>query len=136
MTITRKTRPDVAAPGREVGTAAIDKAAAPTTNSTRSSGKGQALKVSDFLAAGEANAHPMSYLKSILHRDSRTIRLLIEKERRQGVPILSNNQTGYYLAGNPSEIERFTRSMRHRAGEIIRTVRAIEEAAEIDRHFS
>ncbi len=86
--------------------------------------------VSDFLGTGEESALPMRHLKSILHCDSRTIRRLIELERRQGIHILSNNQTGYYLAENEDEIKRFTRSMRHRVGEIIKTVRAIEKVAE------
>ncbi len=72
----------------------------------------------------------MRHLKSILHRDSRTIRALIEQERRGGTLILSDNQHGYYLAANRSEVERFVRSMRHRVGEIIKTVEAIEKAAE------
>ncbi len=116
MPTTKLTRPSIAAPGREVGTAA-----APTVDFTCLSGKEQALQVADFLGVGEENAHPMRYLKSILHRDSRTIRRLIELERRRGVPILSNNQTGYYLAENEDEIKRFTRSMRHRALEILQT---------------
>ncbi len=45
------------------------------------------------------------------------------------MPILSNNQTGYYLAADEDEIKKFTRSMRHRVGEIIKTVEAIERTA-------
>ncbi len=130
MAATKETRSSVAAPGRDMGTAAFDTATAPTTNSTRSSGKRQALRIADFLDAGEENTHSMRYLQDLLHRDSRTIRILIERERRQGIPILSNCKSGYYLAADLGEIERFTRSMRHRVGEIIKTVRAIERAAE------
>ncbi len=126
MTKTKRTRLSAAMPGREVGTAALNTAVAPTTDSTRSSGNSQALQLADFLGTGEESALPMRHLKSILHRDSRTIRLMIEAERRRGVPILSNNQTGYYLAENEDEIKRFTRSMRHRALEILRTVAIIE----------
>lgn len=126
MTTTQETRPDVAAPGRAVGTAAIRTATAPTTDSTRSSRKGQPFMVSDFLGVGEGNARSMRYLKSILHRDSRTIRALIEQERRRGVPILSNNQTGYYLAADRGEVERFVRSMKHRALEILQTAAIVE----------
>ncbi len=129
MAVATETRSDVAAPGREKGTAALNTAAAPATNSNRSNGKGQPFMVSDFLLAGEMNALPMRHLKSILHCDSRTIRLMIEEERRQGVLILSNNISGYYLAENEDEIKRFTRSMRHRVDEIIKTVEAIERAA-------
>ncbi len=129
MPVTKETRPSAATSGREVGTAVIDTAAAPTTNSTRSSGHSQALQVADFLLAGEMNAVPMRHLKSILHRDGRTIRTLIEQERRSGTLILSDNQHGYFLAANQGEVERFVRSMKHRAYEIIETAVAIERAA-------
>ncbi len=128
MTTTKEARSSAATPGRAKGTAAIDTAAAPTTDSTRSSGKRQDLMVSDFLGTGEENALPMRHLKGILHRDGRTIRLMIERERRQGVPILSKNQTGYYLAADTNESKRFVRSMRHRALEILRTAAAIERS--------
>ncbi len=128
MTTTKEARSSAATQGRAKGTAALNTAAAPITNSTRSSGKRQDLMVSDFLMVGEMNALPMRHLKSILHRDGRTIRLMIEAERRRGVPILSNNQTGYYLAENEDEIKRFTRSMRHRALEILLTAAIIERS--------
>ncbi len=132
MSITKEPRSNAATPERDVGTVALNMAAAPTTNSIRSSGKRQALRIADFLEAGEGNARSMKYLKDILHRNSRTIRARIEAERRRGIPILSNNQTGYYWAADLSEIERFTRSMRHRANEILRTVQDIKEAAGLD----
>ncbi len=126
MSTTKETRSDAATPKRDVGTAAIGSATAPTKDSTRSSGKRQDLFVSNFLGVGESSALTARHLKDILHCDSRTLRRLIEQERQQGIPILSNNQTGYFLAGNNSEIERFVRSMRHRADEIIKTASAIE----------
>ncbi len=129
MTKTKRTRSSAATAGREVEAAALNTAAAPTTNSTRSSGKRQVLMVSDFLETGEGNARSIRYLKGILHRDGRTIRALIEQERRSGTLILSDNQHGYFLAANQGEVERFVRSMKHRAYEIIETARAIEEAA-------
>ncbi len=126
MSQTQETRLNVAAPGRAKGTATIGTKAAPTTNSTRSSGYSQALQVADFLGTGERNARSMRYLKGILHRDGRTIRALIEQERWRGVLILSNNQTGYYLAADQGEVMRFVRSMKHRAFEILRTAEIIE----------
>ncbi len=122
----KNSHPSVAALGREMEAVAIDTAAASTKDSTRSSGKRQDLRISDFLETGEEHARSMKYLRSILHRDSRTIRILIERERWQGIPILSNCKTGYFLAADQGEVERFTRSMRHRIGEIIKTVKAIE----------
>ncbi len=128
MSQAQETRPNAATPRWAKGTAALNTAAAPTTNSTRSSGKRQDLIVSDFLIVGEAHAVTMRYLKSILHRNDRTIRLMIERERRGGTLILSDNKHGYYLAGNEDEIKKFVCSMRHRATEILHTAAIIEGA--------
>ncbi len=128
MPQTQETRSDAATPGREMEAAALGSAAAPTKNSTRPSGKRQAFLVSDFLQTGEGNALTARHLKDILHCDSRTLRRLIEQERRQGIPILSNTQSGYYLAGSKDEIKKFIRSMRHRALEILRTAAAVERS--------
>ena len=49
-----------------------------------------------------------------------------------GALIVSNNKDGYYLTNDPAEAQRFARSMQHRAREILRTARAIEEAAGVD----
>ena len=59
--------------------------------------------------------------------DGRTVRAMIAAERLAGVPILSDNSTGYFLPGNKGERERFVRSMRHRAREIERAADAIEK---------
>lgn len=37
----------------------------------------------------------------------RMVRLAIERERRHGVPILSDNANGYYLPGNSAERAQF-----------------------------
>ena len=60
------------------------------------------------------------------------IRKEIEVERRAGALIISDNAHGYYLTDDPVEAQKFARSMRHRAGQIIRTARAVEEAAGLD----
>lgn len=52
---------------------------------------------------------------------------MIERERRNGVPILSDNQTGYFLAENDDERDTFVKSMLHRANEIRLTAAAIEK---------
>ena len=64
--------------------------------------------------------------------DGREVRRQIERERRAGALIVSNNKDGYYLTNDPAEAQRFARSMQHRAREILRTARAIEEAAGVD----
>jgi hypothetical protein len=54
---------------------------------------------------------------------------MIERERRAGALILSDNASGYYLAANSEEVKRFVSSMRHRADEILKTTDAVEQAA-------
>ncbi len=82
--------------------------------------------ISRFLHAGQHNAVNISYLQVMTGMKNRDVRLLIEKERRGGTPILSDNASGYYLPATLEEIARCVRSMRHRAKEIERTADAIE----------
>ena len=58
----------------------------------------------------------------------RELRLMIESEQRQGIPILSDNIHGYFLLGDSAERDRCIRSLRRRAGEIMETAAAIEHA--------
>ncbi|WP_242972709.1 hypothetical protein [Pseudoflavonifractor sp. An184] len=44
------------------------------------------------------------------------------------MPICADNLTGYYLPATQEERTACVCSMRHRAGEIMRTARAIERA--------
>lgn len=88
--------------------------------------------VSRYLLRGQENAVSLRHLAHILHRSGREVRRTIERERRSGVPILADNATGYYLPADELERAACVRSMRHRAGEILRTAQAIEEAAELD----
>ena len=60
--------------------------------------------------------------------DGRTVRLMIERERREGMPILADNATGYYLPVTEHERAACVRSMLHRADEIRKTAEAIERA--------
>lgn len=85
-------------------------------------------KISSLLNYGQENAVNRRYLEAITGLDGRTVRLLIERERRGGMPILSDNLHGYFLPGSELERAAFVCSMKHRAGEIIKTARAIEEA--------
>ena len=83
------------------------------------------IKISDFLHHGQENAVPTTHLKEILHVDARTIRLLVQEERLNGVPILSG-QRGYFLPGDSLEVLKCVRSLRHRAREITRAAAGIE----------
>lgn len=89
---------------------------------------GRQRRVSDFLSIGRENAVPLRHLKKLLEVDGRTVRLMIERERRAGIPICADNATGYYLPSTADEKAACVRSMRHRAGEIMKTARAIERA--------
>ena len=86
-------------------------------------------KIADLLLPGRENAIPRRDLEAITGLNGRTIRLMIERERRRGTLILSDNHHGYFLADDPAEAQRFARPMRHRAGEILRTAEAIEQAS-------
>ena len=89
---------------------------------------GRQRKVSELLNRGRENAVPLRHLKNLLEADGRTIRLMIQQERLTGTPICADNLTGYYLPANEAEKAAFVRSMRHRAGEIMKTAKAIEQA--------
>ena len=80
------------------------------------------------MSHGQENAVPLRHLMAITGKDGRTIRGEIAAERLAGVPILSDNSTGYFLPGNKGERDRFIRSMKHRAREIERAAEAIERA--------
>lgn len=89
---------------------------------------GRQRKASDFLSHGRENAVPLRHLKKLMETDGRTVRLMIQQERLSGTPICADNLTGYYIAANEAEKAACVRSMRHRAGEIMKTARAIERA--------
>ena len=80
------------------------------------------------LLPGRENAIPRRELERLTGLDGRTVRLMIERERREGSPILADNATGYYLPATEHERATCVRSMRHRAGEIMKSAQAIEQA--------
>ncbi len=90
------------------------------------------MRVADLLPHGAENGVNLRYLEKMTGLDGREVRRQIERERRAGELIISDNRNGYYLTDDPAEAQRFARSMQHRAREILRTARAIEEAAGID----
>jgi hypothetical protein len=67
-----------------------------------------------------------------METDGRTIRLMIQRERLEGIPICADNLTGYFLPSTEDEKTACVRSMRHRAGEIMRTAQAIERGVALD----
>ena len=121
----RKTRPDVGASER-VETGIALQCCFPGFNFISTAPCGQ-WRISELLPHGQANAVPLRSLVSITGLDGRKIRLLIAQERREGVPIISDNSSGYFLAETQVEREAFCRSMRHRAKEIMRAADAVAE---------
>ena len=67
--------------------------------------------VVDYLGKGRENAIPARQLADAMEiRDTRYLRLLIERERRNGAIILSSTDelyNGYYLPGCPEEVDRY-----------------------------
>ena len=92
----------------------------------------QSVKIADFLSHGAENGVTLRHLEKLADLPGREVRRQIERERRAGALIISDNQHGYFLTDDPAEAQRFARSMQHRAREILRTARAIEGAAGLD----
>mgnify|MGYP004492337149 CR=1 FL=1 len=86
-----------------------------------------ALHIFDLLPVGRENALTLRELVALTGEDERTVRRRIHAERKGGKLILSDNQNGYFLPEDPSDVQRFIRSMNGRA----REVAAISCAAEI-----
>ena len=84
------------------------------------------MRIADLLSHGQESAVPLRQLVTLTNADGRTIRAKIAAERLAGVPILSDNASGYFLPANNGEKERFIRSMRHRARDIERAAEAVE----------
>ena len=84
--------------------------------------------IADLLLPGRENAIPRRELERLTGLDGRTVRLMIERERREGRPILADTAPGYYLPATEHERAACVRSMRHRAGEIMKSAQAIEQA--------
>ena len=65
-------------------------------------------------------------LCNLLQITDRQLTQIVEKERRDGLPICAatGKNPGYFLAANKGEMERYCRSLWKRAGEIHKTRRA------------
>lgn len=76
--------------------------------------------IHEYLAEGEENARTAKELCRLLHINHRDLTAHIERERRAGHPICAScgNNPGYYLAANQQEMQRYCKSLLHRAGEI------------------
>ena len=90
------------------------------------------MRIADLLSHGAGNGQTITDLERLTGWQSREIRKQIERERRAGALIISDNRNGYYLTDDPAEVQRFTRSMLHRSAEIAKTARILEGAAGLD----
>lgn len=122
------TRPTAATVNRASENQQAANRRASTSNDTMN-GVHRQTCISCYLAAGEQNAKHLIELCSATGLDGRTVRSMIAKERLAGECIISSER-GYYLANSEREIWRFVRSMRSRAGEILRAAAAVEKAGE------
>lgn len=129
MYTSRKASPSVAALGlaKETG-ATFRRATTSNNNDTTKAAQRQIGQISQLLLCGVENAISRRDLMALTRYSDRTLRLLIEAERRQGIPILSDNQHGYFLPENQDEINRCVQALRSRAAEIEATATAIERA--------
>lgn len=89
------------------------------------------MKISDYLSYGQRAAVPLKHLVKITGLHEREIRSMIERERRAGELIISDNRHGYFLAETQEDADRFVKSMRKRANEILTTAASVEKAANI-----
>lgn len=88
--------------------------------------------IADHLLTGKENARTGKDLANVLNCDVREISARVEKERRQGQPIIAScdpEQPGYYLAETAEEVQQYCARLHHRAGEIFKTRRALLKAA-------
>jgi len=101
-----------------------------THDFTTPAAEGQTFHVADFLRPGAENAMFRRDLMAMTGLRDRELRLMIEAERRQGIPILSDNIHGYWLSDDPAEIKKFSRSMKRRAAEIRLTAMCVERGGD------
>lgn len=86
----------------------------------------------EYLLIGKEHARTAKDLAAALKCDVRDITAGIEKERRQGKPIIASCDPlnpGYYLAGTQEELQQYCNRLHHRAGEIHKTRSALLKTA-------
>lgn len=123
-----KKRPgDVAAPLRAMDKLAFCETTPSTAHCNIPAPSGQ-RSIAHLLGVGRENAITRRDLERLTGLDGRSVRLLIERERRAGTPILADSVNGYFLPASDYERAACVRSLRHRAREIMTTARALELA--------
>ena len=122
-----KARPSAATLRRAEDKLAFCETMPSTAQSTTAAPSGQ-RSIADLLGTGRESAITRRELEQLTGLDGRSVRLLIERERRAGTPILADSTNGYFLPATDDERAACVRSLRHRAREILMTARAIEQA--------
>ena len=128
MTKTKEPAPSAATLRAGAGAeSAIEQTSLPGFNFITAAPAGQG-KIASLLGTGQGAALTIKDLCRITGCDNRTVRLAIQRERLEGMPICSDNANGYYLPANDAERAACVRSLRHRASEISRVASALERA--------
>lgn len=96
------------------------------TNNSTKSGKNPEGGIASLLMAGAENGQHLQDLVRITGQTEREIRQQIHRERRRGIPILSDCVHGYYLPSGAEERNACVRQMRNRAKEILAAAAGIE----------
>ena len=123
MSTEKMARSSAATPERVEAGAETGQATTSTDDFTTATGSRQTI--SDILGHGQSAAVPLRHLKELAGLPGREVRRMIQAERLRGIPILSDNINGYYLAGDAQEREKFIKSMRGRAAEIVKVAEAV-----------
>ena len=63
----------------------------------------------DFIPVGKTNSISMTELSITLGSDPREVRALVNKARKNGIPICSDCRGGYYLPESPNEAKIYFR---------------------------
>ena len=81
----------------------------------------------EMLAIGKENAIPSKELCNALRlRDVRELRLMVQRERRNGAVILSSEK-GYFLPGCKTEVEQFIRTTGRKAQSTMRCMKSAKK---------
>lgn len=128
MSAKEKARSSAATLKRAAETGTVCKTASIPAPHSTTAAAGRQFKIADLLSHGAENGVTLHHLEKMTGAPGREIRREIERERRSGELIISDNKNGYFLTDDQAEAQRFARSMRRRAAEIAKTARAIEEA--------
>lgn len=88
------------------------------------------MGIAGLLSHGANHGLHLTDLVRLTGLPERTVREMVHQERRQHIPILSDNKNGYFLPGSEHEKAACVQSLRRRAAEILEAASGIEGATE------